>query len=402
MSLTCPTCSQKFTDKGEIIPLVLNCGDSICKKCLMKRQTNDIFDCPLCLLKSKKKIDELPINKFIFKPNKTIVCELCLKEFGDNASSENAPKILNCGETFCTECLKHISKNGVIKCSFCLKITKEDIIDIPINNYVLDFVGHEIYSNAKDLKLDKNMNINDIEIDMNFSIGLMGEMNGGKTSIAYNYRTGQTAEHIDTLSTIGFDYHFKILNIGNKIVKITLWDTAGQEQFGSLAAGTLRGVHGLLLVFSLAYEKQANEKENFLKMCDSDKEILIDKYTKEVFDHVSDLLAQFKDFNKQSKRVIYLIGNKVDNEKYRIIREEDSIMFAKKNKLTYFETSAHTGKNIDKVFEKMTLELMKLYPKSCKSTGKKLENEKDDIPKKPCCLFRKKPDKDTNNEPDKS
>ena len=162
------------------------------------------------------------------------------------------------------------------------------------------------------------MNINDIEIDMNFSIGLMGEMNGGKTSIAYNYRTGQTAEHIDTLSTIGFDYHFKILNIGNKIVKITLWDTAGQEQFGSLAAGTLRGVHGLLLVFSLAYEKEAIEKENFLKMCDSDKEILIDKYTKGVFDHVSDLLAQFKDFNKQSKRVIYLIGNKVDNEKYRI------------------------------------------------------------------------------------
>ena len=78
-----------------------------------------------------------------------------------------------------------------------------------------------------------------------------------------------------------------------------------------------------------------------------------------------------------------MIGNKSDDTENRIIRLEDAQKFAKNNKLTYFETSAKTGRNIQKVFESLTLKLMEIYPSEARNYTKNiiLVEKK----KKKCC-----------------
>jgi len=85
------------------------------------------------------------------------------------------------------------------------------------------------------------------------------------------------------------------------------------------------------------------------------------------------------------KKIIFLIGNKCDDTENRIVKLEDAMQFAKDNKLNYFETSAKTGKNIQKVFENLTLKIMEIYP-PCETINSKnniiLDKKKAKIKKK--------------------
>ena len=191
-----------------------------------------------------EKIDEMPINKYALNPKKTLVCDICLGEYSNDVNSKKAPRILNCGDTFCTECLEHNRCNDKNICLFCEKETCGEVKNFIINKCVIEEYENEVLLNFK--YMDKE--ILDINLlDYKFSVGLMGESAGGKTSIAHYFYTGQYLGP-NTISTIGLDYHFKFVTCKDKTIKITLWDTAGQERFSSLSAGYLRGVQALLLV----------------------------------------------------------------------------------------------------------------------------------------------------------
>ena len=141
------------------------------------------------------------------------------------------------------------------------------------------------------------------------------------------------------------------------------------------------------MVFSLAPTGQ-HEAIKY-KEAEGEEKLKIQKeYTLKTFEDVSFWLSQFNTFNKQENKIIFLIGNKCDDTENRIIKLEDAKQFAKDNKLTYFETSAKTGKNIQKVFENLTLKIMEIY--SCENRNsisniildkKKVKQNK----KKKCC-----------------
>jgi GTPase SAR1 family protein len=61
--------------------------------------------------------------------------------------------------------------------------------------------------------------------------------------------------------------------------------------------------------------------------------------------------------NTDLKCVVYLIGNKIDlvdkDNKTREVSFEEANEFAKENKLTFYETSACTNKNINLVFQEL-------------------------------------------------
>ena len=210
-------------------------------------------------------------------------------------------------------------------------------------------------------------------IDLNYSVGLMGESDGGKTSIAHYFYTGEYLGK-NTLSTIGLDYHFKYVSFKDKTIKITLWDTAGQEKFGSLSAGSLRGVQALLLVFSLTPIMSTREKEKYDKAKGEEKSKIQKDYTEKTFKTVKFWLEQFYSFNKQEEKIIFLIGNKCDDVENRIIKIKDAKKFAEEYNLEYFETSAKTGKNIKKVFSSLTLKLMEIYPSEGKLSKRNSKN----------------------------
>ena len=185
MSLNCPKCNNDFSEDGEKIPKILDCGDSFCINCIKKSTKNGIIKCSLCNSETNKKIDELPTNKYAIQTKKLILCDLCMDEFGEDASSEKAPIILKCGHTFCLECLGKKIKNEMIKCSFCQKITIGKLHELPVNNCVLDLTNYELYINFKYLDFKCNEKEN---VDYQFSMGIMGETNGGKTSIFHYFQ----------------------------------------------------------------------------------------------------------------------------------------------------------------------------------------------------------------------
>lgn len=387
MQFECPVCLEDFKDGKDLTPKVLKCGDTLCSKCIRQLTKNDEITCPLCNQKTSQKVEEMPTNKYANLAKKSIICNNCFEEYSNTFNGEKAPKILKCGDTLCLKCINNLMKDGKITCPFCKTESTEDIKDIPINKSILDSAENELYINTKYLN-EKNIDIKDLNYQ--FSIGLMGEPDGGKTSITHYFHTGEPFEE-SPVSTVGFDYHYKYMSVDKKIIKVTLWDTAGQERFSSLSAGALRGVHGLLLVFAVSIENNHSKYNKWKNSEGEEKKKFEEDFTEKKFQTVEFWLDQFNQFNQQEKRVIYLIGNKVDDVENRIVKEKDALQFAKSHEIKYFETSAKTGKNIFKVFKNIIIDLIEIYPNKLQKRGTVIKiDERQTKQKKTSCCSRNK------------
>ena len=154
----------------------------------------------------------------------------------------------------------------------------------------------------------------------------LGETEVGKTSIVLRYSDDKF--HEDKTATIGIDFKIKIIRKGNEIIKVSIYDTAGEERFKTIVKHYYRGANGILLVFDIT-NRSTFEKLDFW---------------------LEDLKLNSDNINNL---YIYLIGNKSDLEENRKISFEEASNFAKKNKLPYVEVSAKTGKNIKNLFDEV-------------------------------------------------
>ena len=163
---------------------------------------------------------------------------------------------------------------------------------------------------------------------INYKFILLGNSGVGKTSIFRYLSTGIFSEN--NISTLGIEkktlyYSYEIEEKGknkNKIKKImkdftiSLFDTAGQEKFRSIARNYYQGADGILLLYDITNRKSF---ENI--------EIWIDSITNAI------------DKKPDSKYVIILIGNKSDlidkNETNRKVTEEEAIDICQKYQLIW-------------------------------------------------------------------
>lgn len=157
--------------------------------------------------------------------------------------------------------------------------------------------------------------------------------------------------------TCSLDFVFKIIDLGDCIVKLKIWDTAGQERYQSLCYSTLRGCHGAFIVFAVNEECKDSIEE-------------VGKYYEMYKD-----LGSFKE-----KSVCFVVANKIDME--RVVTTEEGRSVADSYGLKYYETSAKNGTNIDKLFEDMIQSLLKSF-KGVKFKSKGMNvNEKNVNPVK--------------------
>ena len=383
MSISCTICCDNYEENEDNAPKILPCGDTFCFKCLKKiKREKEKFNCPICQKEISENIEDMPTNKYVFNPKKTILCDICSKEFDNTYNSEHSPKVLQCGDTFCSECLKSKSSSE-ITCPFCGKITNGNVDDFRVNKMIIEKLEEELINTMK--YIDDEIEISNI--DSIYSVGLMGETGGGKTSINYFFRTGKKIEN--TITTVGFDYTYKYIKCKEKTVKLSLIDTAGQEKFMSMAAGALKGVYGLLLVFSLTPLWNAGDSDKYNSSNKEQRDRIRENYTQKTFDQLTFWLNQFRQFNTRDNSIIYLLGNKVDDEKNRIIKYRDAKKFAEEYNIKYYETSAKTGKNINKVFFDLTIDLLKAFPNIIKKKNfnlKKGSKDKKGSNNLKCCL----------------
>lgn len=87
--------------------------------------------------------------------------------------------------------------------------------------------------------------------------------------------------------TIGVEFGAKTIDIDGKIVKIQIWDTAGQEAFQAITRTYYKGAVGALLVYDIT--------------------------RRDTFNHVTKWLEEVQT-NSSKSIVIILIGNKKDLE----------------------------------------------------------------------------------------
>ena len=194
--------------------------------------------------------------------------------------------------------------------------------------------------------------------DYSFKIIVIGDSNVGKSCLTN--RAAKDKFSSDYSPTLGFEFRTFSTNIENKIIKLQVWDTCGQEVYRSLISNFYRNSSLAMMVYSI------NSKESFLN---------INRWLKEI------------KINSNPDIKIILIGNKADLENEREVTYEEAKKYKEENQILFFEeTSAKTGLNAKKVFEesaKILYSEHKNYLLNAKTKGniKKIDKN-DNIPKK--------------------
>ena len=199
---------------------------------------------------------------------------------------------------------------------------------------------------------------NSFDFDLRFKIMVIGESKVGKTSVIKKYTQNKFGGVY--LTTVGVDFQDKIINIDDKKIRLQIWDTAGQERFRNLTKNYFNSSNGFLLIYDI-----------------TDKDSLV---------HLNFWSAQIQ-LNAPEKSKCVLVGNKCDLEGSRAVSKEEGKIYAEKNKIKFFETSAKDGTNINEVFEYIANEIYKEQKMEMRSvtSSQVLSKEQTFKKKKRCC-----------------
>ena len=167
---------------------------------------------------------------------------------------------------------------------------------------------------------------------------VVGDGACGKTCLLEVFKKNKfPEEYIPTV----VDNFVKSVEVGGKSVYLTLWDTAGQEDFDSVRPLSYRDTSLILLCYSIENKK------------------LLDNVTEK-------WLYEIKNYCPQVE--IFLIGLKCDirdmddnNIQSKLITEEEGKKVAEEiGSVNFLECSAKTGKNVDHIFEEAARFIIKL------------------------------------------
>lgn len=105
---------------------------------------------------------------------------------------------------------------------------------------------------------------------------IIGDAGVGKTSFCKKLLTGEFSNIYS--STIGVDFFIRYSLINDKIFKLQIWDTAGQEKFSNIITSYFRNAKFVILMFDLndsrSYEKLLKWYDKIKMFCNYDVKIL--------------------------------------------------------------------------------------------------------------------------------
>lgn len=171
--------------------------------------------------------------------------------------------------------------------------------------------------------------------DLSFKIIVIGDSGVGKSCLTMKASKNQFDEN--SVATVGFEFFSFNMKIDDKIVKLQIWDTCGQEIYRSLITNFYRNSSLAIIMYSIDNESSYNNIPLWLKE-----------------------LRSFANPDIQ----IFLIGNKHDLDDKRKILIDRAEQYAKSENFNLFlESSAKTGFNAQKVFIEAGLNLYQNYLK---------------------------------------
>lgn len=146
--------------------------------------------------------------------------------------------------------------------------------------------------------------------DRSIKVILIGDSKVGKTNILNRLVNNEfNAKHIPSLS---LEYYNHSIKINNYIIRMQIWDTAGQEKTNSLISNYYRSAEVAIFVYSINDIKSYNSIQEWYK----------------------ELINEGNEENSNVKKV--LLGNKLDLENDRQVDKNIADTFAKENGFEVF------------------------------------------------------------------
>ena len=151
-----------------------------------------------------------------------------------------------------------------------------------------------------------------------FKVVLIGDGGVGKTTFVKRHQTGEFEKKY--IATQGVEVSSITFNTNHGPIKLSLWDTAGQEKLGGLREGYYIGAHAAILMFDvttrITYKNIPKWYKDLTRICDNIP--------------------------------IVLVGNKVDQKDRKVKARQ--ITFHRKRNLQYFDISAKSNYQYEKPF----------------------------------------------------
>ena len=193
------------------------------------------------------------------------------------------------------------------------------------------------------------------DTDLVYKILLLGDSEVGKSCFLMRYADNVFVDNY--ITTIGLDYKLKYIQLDSgQVIKVQLWDTAGQDRYRTIAKNYYKGSHGILLLYDVT---KSSSFEN------------IREWIKDIREEVYE------------KAIIFLIGNKIDKKDQIKIKTEEGEKLAEEFNIPFFEASAKSGENVDEIFKALYKKISEVYVDIQQEGGRKLskKNKKN----KKCC-----------------
>ncbi|GIY80315.1 ras-related protein Rab-39B [Caerostris extrusa] len=159
--------------------------------------------------------------------------------------------------------------------------------------------------------------------DYQFRIIVVGDSTVGKSALLRAFTEGKFSEVCDP--TVGVDFFARLIEVKDGVrVKLQLWDTAGQERFRTITWSYYRNSVGALLLYDITRRSS--------------------------FEHLVEWLFEARRHIEPGRAVFEVVACKVDLESSRVVSTEEGKAFAESYGLSFVETSAKTGFNLENTF----------------------------------------------------
>ena len=202
---------------------------------------------------------------------------------------------------------------------------------------------------------------------------MIGDSATGKSSLMERLVSDIHTE--DYKATIGADFRTKEMRVGNDVCLLTIWDTAGQEKYSSLAYQFYRGCHLCIIVYDItdknSFDRVEFWRERFMEHADLDEEIPMlllankcDLVESEWTSRNTELLVFGYCRNEMNHRDNYAPIDLVRLcLRYFGCGYFDGREYARMHNMVYYEVSALTGKNVERAFKSLCVRaISRVYP----------------------------------------
>ncbi|XP_050397258.1 ras-related protein Rab-28 [Patella vulgata] len=168
--------------------------------------------------------------------------------------------------------------------------------------------------------------------DKKLKIVVMGDAASGKTSLCTRYSQEQFNKQYG--QTVGLDFYLKRITLpGNVNVTLQVWDVGGQTLGGKMLDNYIYGSQAIMLVYDITNYSSFENLEDWFqairKVCPDPRS-----------PHMA------------------LVGNKLDLEHMRTVKQEKHQRFAQEHGMSSHFVSAKSGDSVSLTFQKVAAEIL--------------------------------------------